>query len=78
MECAHEGRTAAPLAPQPPTFRQGAMSPRPAFLVTIDTEGDDLWSRPREIGTRNAAFLPRFQALCEAHGLKPTEPLTLD
>jgi hypothetical protein len=48
------------------------MSPRPAFLVTIDTEGDDLWSRPREIGTRNAAFLPRFQALCEEHGLKPT------
>ena len=40
--------------------------------MTIDTEGDDLWSRPREIGTRNAAFLPRFQALCEAHGLKPT------
>jgi len=48
------------------------MTARPAFLVTIDTEGDDLWSRPREIGTRNAAFLPRFQALCEANGLKPT------
>jgi hypothetical protein len=45
---------------------------RPAFLITIDTEGDDLWSSPREITTRNAAFLPRFQALCEAHGLKPT------
>ena len=48
------------------------MRGRPAFLVTIDTEGDDLWSRPREIGTRNAVFLPRFQALCEEHGLKPT------
>jgi hypothetical protein len=48
------------------------MNPRPAFLVTIDTEGDDLWSRPREIGTRNAAFLPRFQALCEENGLAPT------
>jgi hypothetical protein len=45
---------------------------RPAFLVTIDTEGDDLWSRPRRITTRNAEFLPRFQALCERYGLRPT------
>ena len=52
---------------RPPTS-----SPRPAFLITIDTEGDDLWSAPREITTRNAAFLPRFQTLCERHGLKPT------
>ena len=44
----------------------------PAFLITIDTEGDDLWSRPREISTNNAVFLPRFQRLCEAHGLRPT------
>ena len=43
-----------------------------AFLITIDTEGDDLWSSPREITTRNAQYLPRFQALCERHGLKPT------
>ena len=50
------------------------MAPRcpPAFLITIDTEGDDLWSRPREITTRNVAFLPRFQRLCEAHGFRPT------
>ena len=45
---------------------------RPAFLITIDTEGDDLWSGPAEITTRNAAFLPRFQALCERHGFRPT------
>jgi hypothetical protein len=45
---------------------------RPAFLITIDTEGDDLWSAPKEITTRNAAFLPRFQSLCERYGLKPT------
>jgi hypothetical protein len=45
---------------------------RPAFLITIDTEGDNNWARPREITTRNAAFLPRFQSLCEAHSLKPT------
>jgi hypothetical protein len=43
-----------------------------AFLITIDTEGDDLWSRPHDITTRNADALPRFQELCEAHGLKPT------
>jgi len=45
---------------------------RRAFLVTVDTEGDNLWSRPRTITTRNAEYLPRFQALCEKYGLKPT------
>jgi len=44
----------------------------PPFLITIDTEGDDLWSRPRTVTTRNAAFLERFQMLCEEHGLRPT------
>lgn len=41
------------------------------FIITIDTEGDNLWARPRQITTRNAEFLPRFQALCERHGFKP-------
>jgi hypothetical protein len=50
----------------------GRSADRPQFLITIDTEGDNLWARPRTISTRNAAFLPRFQALCEAYGLKPT------
>jgi hypothetical protein len=45
---------------------------RPAFLVTIDTEADNLWSRPRYFTTRNSRYLPRFQSLCERHGLKPT------
>lgn len=45
---------------------------RPAFLVTIDTEEDNLWSSPRVATTRNAEYLPRFQALCEKYGLKPT------
>ena len=44
----------------------------PSFLITIDTEGDDLWSQPRHASTRNARFLPRFQALCERYRLKPT------
>ena len=41
------------------------------FLITIDTEGDDLWSSPREITTRNAEYLPRFQSLCQRFGFKP-------
>jgi hypothetical protein len=41
------------------------------FIITVDTEGDDIWSRPREITTRNALFLPRFQALCERFGYRP-------
>jgi hypothetical protein len=45
---------------------------RPAFLITIDTEGDDLWSGPSQIATRNSQFLPRFQALCERFGFTPT------
>jgi hypothetical protein len=50
-----------------------AAPPRPAsFLISIDTEGDNLWARPRSATTRNARFLPRFQALCEAHGFRPT------
>jgi hypothetical protein len=41
------------------------------FIITIDTEGDDLWARPREITTRNAECLPRFQSLCERFRFKP-------
>jgi hypothetical protein len=43
-----------------------------SFLITIDTEGDDIWSGPSGIETRNASFLPRFQSLCEKFGLKAT------
>lgn len=45
---------------------------KPAFIITIDTEGDNLWSRPRRVTTKNAGFLPRFQSLCESYGLKTT------
>ena len=45
--------------------------PETPFIVTVDTEGDDIWSRPREITTRNAGFLPRFQSLCERYGFRP-------
>ncbi len=46
-------------------------SPRP-LLITMDTEGDNLWARPSTITTRNATFLPRFQILCERYGFAPT------
>ena len=45
---------------------------KPFFLITIDVEGDNLWSKHRKITTRNADFLPRFQSLCDSLGLKPT------
>ncbi|WP_213992471.1 deacetylase [Sodalis sp. dw_96] len=44
---------------------------QPAFIITIDTEGDNLWRNHEQILTRNALFLPRFQALCEKFGFKP-------
>lgn len=43
----------------------------PAFIITIDTEGDNLWQNHRQIATENARYLPRFQALCERYGFKP-------
>lgn len=48
------------------------MTYKPAFIITVDTEGDNEWSRPNPIRTRNAAFLPRFQSLCEDFGFRPT------
>lgn len=45
---------------------------KPSFLITIDVEGDNLWSSPKKITTENAKNLPRFQNLCEKYGFKPT------
>lgn len=45
---------------------------RPAFIITIDAEGDNIWSRPSVVETRNALYLPRFQTLCDKYGFKPT------
>ncbi len=42
-----------------------------AFLITIDTEGDNLWQKHDSITTENARYLPRFQQLCEKYGFKP-------
>ncbi|MGE9553146.1 deacetylase [Erwinia amylovora] len=46
---------------------------KPAFLITIDTEGDNLWrNRSGNVTTNNSAFLARFQQLCEKYAFKPT------
>lgn len=44
------------------------------FLISIDTEGDNLWkwNVGQQITTENTKYLPRFQALCENYGFKPT------
>lgn len=66
-----ENFTTAGLLAKFNPYLSGA-SLRTAFLITIDTEGDNLWASPREITTRNVKYLPRFQALCEKYALKPT------
>ncbi|WMQ74059.1 MAG: hypothetical protein GPOALKHO_001077 [Sodalis sp.] len=43
----------------------------PAFIITIDTEGDNLWQNHGHITTENAHFLPYFQTLCEKYRFKP-------
>ena len=44
-----------------------------AFIITVDTEGDDLWHwKPgNPITTENTRYIPRFQELCENFGFKP-------
>ncbi|HUQ08928.1 MAG TPA: hypothetical protein VM146_01340 [Steroidobacteraceae bacterium] len=44
----------------------------PHFLITIDVEGDNVWAKPSQVQTENAAYMPRFQALCEKYGVRPT------
>lgn len=43
------------------------------FIITIDTEGDNLWqyNKGQEITTENTLYIPRFQMLCEKYGFKP-------
>lgn len=44
------------------------------FLITIDTEGDNLWTwkKGSRITTENVKYIPRFQKLCEKYGFVPT------
>jgi len=43
------------------------------LIITIDTEGDNLWEwKPnKEITTNNALYLQRFQDLCNIYNFKP-------
>ncbi|MCI9143634.1 MAG: deacetylase [Lachnospiraceae bacterium] len=43
------------------------------FIITIDTEGDNLWSWSEgdKITTENTKYLQRFQNLCEQYAFKP-------
>ena len=43
------------------------------FIITIDTEGDNLWKWKQgdKIETRNIRYLQRFQDLCSEYGFKP-------
>lgn len=43
------------------------------FIITIDTEGDNLWEWKQgdRITTDNVNYLPRFQTLCNQYGFKP-------
>ena len=52
----------------------GAMQQdRRYFIITIDTEGDNLWGYKKgdQITTRNSKYIPRFQELCEKYNFKP-------
>jgi peptidoglycan/xylan/chitin deacetylase (PgdA/CDA1 family) len=57
------------LRPTADRLRQAVL---PAFLVVIDTEGDNQWARSRVVTTENSRYLRRFQELCERHQLRPT------
>lgn len=43
------------------------------FIITVDTEGDNLWEyiKGDEIKTQNALYIQPFQELCEKYGFKP-------
>ena len=42
------------------------------FIITVDTEADNQWADPVPVTTENIRFIPRFQALCDRFGFKPT------
>lgn len=46
------------------------------FILTIDTEGDNQWDHGRDLTVENIKFIPRFQAICDDYGIKPTYLVT--
>lgn len=54
------------------------MTAKPSFVITLDTEPDNEWGRPRVATTENARFVPRFHELVTGHGFRITYLLTLE
>jgi hypothetical protein len=52
--------------------------PAPQFVITLDTEPDNEWGRPRQPTTENARFIPRFHELCFRYGFPITYLMTLE
>ena len=43
------------------------------FIITVDTEGDDLWNYilGSEVKTENARYIQPFQEICDKYSFKP-------
>ena len=54
------------------------VSYQPIFVVTVDTEADDAWNSPELVKLSNMKQIPRFQELCESHGIIPTYLVTYE
>lgn len=54
------------------------MAAKPSFVITLDTEPDNEWGRPRVATTENARFVPRFHELVTRHGFRTTYLLTIE
>lgn len=54
------------------------MSGQTLFMVGVDTEADDQWTLQgrKRLSVENARALPRLQALCDAHGVRPSYLVT--
>lgn len=42
------------------------------FIITVDTEADNLWAKENKTKTQNINYIPRFQELCNQYGFYPT------
>lgn len=63
-----------PASPEPVRFVEFNDFETPRFIVTVDTEEEFDWSAPfsrDSHGTTHIAFIGRFQALCDANGVRP-------
>ncbi len=46
------------------------------FIITIDTEADNQWTRSDTLEVKNIEYIPRFQELCDTYHFKPTYLIT--